>query len=38
VYARVEEEPMSDTFMQSPTIVGPSFGHRKVAPRACVAD
>jgi len=29
---------MSDVFMQSPTIVAPSFGQRKVAPRACVAD
>jgi EAL domain-containing protein (putative c-di-GMP-specific phosphodiesterase class I) len=34
----VEEEPMSDAFTPSPMIVSPSFGHRKVAPRACVAD
>src|SRR3954453_8966305 len=33
-----EEEPMSDIFMQPPAIVAPSFGRRKVAPRACVAD
>jgi CheY-like chemotaxis protein len=29
---------MTHVFMQSPATVRPSFGHRKVAPRACVAD